>query len=127
VTVAPELRAWLTRPHADAPDAGVTAREPDAVVERLVASTRALRPRRAEVAGWVVLHHPNGAPFAAVCDGRLLVHASAVPGTLGATPVADLPGWVALDPYPPDVAFARGADVLRDVLTRAFERAGTTV
>jgi hypothetical protein len=123
VNVDPRLRAWLIARHEDPPDAGVSEREPDAAAERLVASTRGLRPRRAEIAGFVVLHHPSGPPFAAACNGRLLVYASAVPGTLDATPVADLPGWVAVDPFPPDVAFTRGTDALRAVLTRAFEGA----
>ena len=40
--------------------------------------------------------------------------------TLAAEPVEALHGWVALDPFPADVAFERGTNVLRDLLARAF-------
>jgi hypothetical protein len=119
-----DVRAWLARPHdvADLQDA--SARAPDPVAERLLSLTRPLRPARALVAGAVVVHDRSGTPFAAALDGCLVVRLRAVPGTLVARPVVGLSGWLALDPFPPDVTFAKGQDVLRHVLTRAYEDAG---
>jgi len=126
VNVAAELRAWLAQEHDDAPNSDASARESNTVAERLLALTRALRPRRAEVAGCIVLHHPSGMPFAAACEDRVLVRADDVPAALTAQPVDGLSGWVAVDPWPPDITFARGAEVLRDALTRAFARASSS-
>jgi len=34
--------------------------------------------------------------------------------------------WVELEPWPEDIAFARGVDLLRGHVRRAYERAGKT-
>ncbi len=66
------------------------------------------------------MHHPSGRAFSATCGDRILVRTSAARATLAAEPIEDLPGWVALDPFPDDVAFERGTNVLRDLLARAY-------
>ena len=118
-----ELREWLARTPELAPEADVSAREEDAVAERLASLTRALRPRRAEVGTAVVLHHPSGRPFAAAYSGRILVRSTLVPAALDAQGIDALPGWLSVEPEPPDITFSRGADVLRDALARAFTAA----
>lgn len=115
-----ELRDWLTAAHEDPPDRDASAREDDPIAERLATLTRALRPRRATLDGAVVMHHPSGRAFAATYRGRILVRTNAARATLAAVPIEDLPGWVAIDPFPGDVAFERGTNVLRDLLTRAY-------
>jgi len=123
VRIPVELREWLGHDHELAPDADVAAREADAIAERLASLTRSLRPRRAEVGAAVVLHHPSGRPFAAAYGGRILVHSNLVPAALDAHGIDALPGWLSVEPDPPDITFSRGTDVLRDALARAFAAA----
>ena len=118
------LREWLAADHETAPEQDVSAREQDRIAERLATLTRPLRPRRGAVDGAVVMHHPTGRAFAAAYGDRLLVRTSSARATLAAEPIAALPGWVAIDPFPADVAFERGTNVLRDLLARAFADAG---
>jgi hypothetical protein len=120
VNPPPALRDWLAAAHEDPPDADASAREDDPIAERLATLTRALRPRRATLDDAVVMHHPSGRAFAAAYRGRILVRTNAARATLAAEAIEDLPGWVAVDPFPGDVAFERGTNVLRDVLMRAY-------
>ena len=108
------LDAWL---RADGEPA-----DPDAT-ERALTLTRALRPEVDDIDGRTVLRAPGGVAFAAVAGRRVLVRAKGAPGTLEAVPVDGLAHWFAFDPWPDDVGFRRGTDVLRDVLRDAFERA----
>jgi hypothetical protein len=124
VKITQELREWLAATHHEAPHGEAVTRAQDPVTERLLTLTRPLRPRRATVDGAVVLHHPSsGAPFAASSVDRIVVAARSIPGTLPSHAIDELPGWVVVDPFPPDVAFASGVDVLRRVLAQAFEHA----
>ena len=66
------------------------------------------------------MHHPSGRAFAAAYAGRFLVRTMIARATLAAEPVEALDGWIALDPFPADVAFERGTNVLRDLLAHAF-------
>ena len=68
------------------------------------------------------MHHPAGRAFAVAFSGRILVRTNAARATLAAEPVEDLPGWVAVDPFPGDVAFERGTNVLRDLLAARLRR-----
>jgi hypothetical protein len=123
VNIPPALRDWLAADHETAPDENASAREDDPIAERLATLTRPLHPRRAALDGAVVMHHPSGRAFAAASGDRILVRTSLARATLAAEPIERLPGWVALDPFPDDVAFERGTNVLRDLLARAFEEA----
>ena len=118
--VPPDLRDWLTPVHQELPDRDTSAREDDPIAERLATLTRALRPRRTALDGAIVMHHPSGRAFAAAFGDRVLVRTSSARATLAAEPIEELPGWVAIDPFPADVAFERGTNVLRDLLARAY-------
>jgi hypothetical protein len=121
VNVPDELRAWLDREHVSPPDADAGARAADALQERLLSLTRALRPRQADVAGSLVLHDASGQPFAATHGARILIRGTTFPAALEAEPVEGVPGWASVTPEPTDITFARGADVLRDALRRAVD------
>ncbi len=116
-----ELRSWLARDHdalpAVAPPDPTEFRCDARLVERLTTLAGPLRARRVFVAGCPVVHHPSGPPIAAAFDGVLLVRDNP-PAVLASRPL--MPGWVAVDPWPPDVGFARGTDLLRQALARAF-------
>lgn len=107
-----ELRDWLAREHPVAPEASAGV---DPWFARVVGPCR---PVITVVAGCPVAHHASGPPFAASCDGGVLVRAGA-PGSLDPRPVEALPGWVAVDARPPDVTFTRGDDALRQAIARA--------
>jgi hypothetical protein len=124
VNIPHDLLSWLEQPHDRAPADDVSGRATDPIAERLLTLIRPLRAACTTVAGAVVVHHPSGTPFAAAVDGCLVVRTRAAPGTLPSRPVDGLDGWLALDPFPPDVAFARGEEVLRHVLARACDDAG---
>jgi hypothetical protein len=109
-----EVVAWMRGRGAPA--------DPD-VVERLLTLTRALRPEVVDIDGRTVVCAPNGVTFAAIDGQRVLVRTKGVPGTLEAVPVDGLAGWFAFDPWPADVGFRRGTDVLRDVLRDSFTAA----
>jgi hypothetical protein len=128
----PDLVTWLGADH----DA-VAGWEPDPALEtlrchpdlvaRLAEVSRPIpRIARVFVAGCPVIHHPRGVPIAAAAGTSWLVARSdKPPGAL--TPresVANLgPDWVELDPWSVDVAFAKGTDLLRAHVTRAYELA----
>jgi hypothetical protein len=120
VKLPTELRDWLSAVHDGPPGSDASTREDDPIAERLATLTRPLRPRRAALDGAIVMHHPAGRAFAAAYRGRILVRTTAARATLAAEPIEALPGWVAIDPFPADVAFERGTNVLRDLLARAF-------
>jgi len=116
-----ELRDWLARDHDAVPVASPSEASElrcDArLVERLTTLAGPLRARRVFVAGCPVVHHPSGPPIAAAFHGQLLVRDNP-PGVLASR--ALMSGWVLVDPWPPDVGFARGTDLLRQALARAF-------
>lgn len=112
VTVPAPLRDWLARDHPAAPTGGGTV---EAWFARLAGPCR---PVLTVVAGCPVAHHASGPPFAAACDGRVLVRADA-PAALDPQPLSGLPGWVAVDARPPDVGFARGEDALARLVAAA--------
>jgi hypothetical protein len=131
-SVPDELRAWIAADHPAAPDGW----EPDPpvtelacqpeLVERLASLVRPLRPRRIFVGGCPVIHHPCGPPFAAAWGTRALVARldERAPLIAASDETAGLaPAWVALEPWPVDVAFSRGTDLLRQALARAYETA----
>ena len=120
MNLPPALRDWLAADHETVPAQDASAREDDPIAERLATLTRPLRPRRAALDGAVVMHHPSGRAFAAAYAGRVLVRTMTARATLAAEPVEALDGWIALDPFPADVAFERGTNVLRDLLAHAF-------
>ena len=129
-----ELVAWLARDdhdpvHAWEPDPALESLHchPD-LVERLSELARPIRgSRRVFVAGCPVIHEPGGRPLAAAAGTSWLVVRSAMPaGDLapGHPLHADLaPDWVELDPWTVDVSLARGIDLLRAHVARAFSRA----
>jgi hypothetical protein len=130
--VSTELLAWLAADHAVAPDAWEADPpleelrcHPD-LVERFASLVRPMRPRVTFVAGCPVAHHPSGPPFAAAFGTRVLVARDAAASPLVAAPALDdlPPGWAPLEPWPSDVAFAKGTDLLRAALARAFDCAG---
>jgi hypothetical protein len=83
--------------------------------------------RRVFVDGYPVIHHPNGAPIAVAAGTNFLAVRSDRPaGAL--TPRTPFPtrldgSWAQLDPWTVDVAFAKGIDLLRGHVVRAFEMA----
>jgi hypothetical protein len=63
------------------------------------------------VIGCPVIHHPTGPPVAAASGTAWFV-------------VRDGDDWTELDPWQPGIALARGIDVLRERVARAFTAAG---
>ncbi len=99
-----------------------------ALVARPVGNTR-----RRFVAGCPVIHHPDGQAIAAAAGSSWIAVRSNLPaGALARSGAhafgssqpgwAEL-GWVELDPWAPDTAFARTIDLLRAHVTRAYENA----
>jgi hypothetical protein len=80
------------------------------------------------VAGCPVIHHPRGRPIA-VGEGsswiavRSDLPAGAIDGSGSHVPRLSELGWVELDPWAPDTAFARTVDLLRAHVARAYENA----
>jgi hypothetical protein len=91
------------------------------LVERLATLARPLRPRRVFVAGCPVIHHQSGPPIAAAIGANELLIRGPVPGVLGARDTGF--GWFAVEAWPADVGFARGSDLLRQVIAKAFANA----
>src|SRR5262249_44103029 len=94
------------------------------LVERLTTIARPERGvRRVFVGGCPVVHHPAGPPIAAAWGtSALVVRAGGVAGTLDPgvrTEGLDDP-WLDLDPWPADVLFRRGTELLRDAVARAY-------
>jgi hypothetical protein len=121
MNIPAELRAWLVQQHPGAPEGDSAGRGADALQERLLSLTRALRPRRAEVVGALVVHDPSGHAFAAAYDGRILLRGTRLPAALDADAVDGVPGWSSVTAEPADITFTRGSDVLRVALEHAFE------
>ncbi len=132
-SVDPALVEWLRADHGP----GLTA-EPEPprpelrcdplLVARLTEIARAFaRTRRLFVAGCPVIHHPRGRPIAAAAGADWFVARSSLgAGALASpTPAATSvgPGWVELDPWAPDTAFARAIDLLRAQVARAYDAA----
>jgi len=132
----PALIEWLTR----ADHGAVTGWAPDPPLEALhchpdlvARLSEIARPvagtARRFVAGCPVVHHPRGRPIAAASGTNWLAVRSDRPaGALApAAPEASAAalgaGWQALDPWTSDVAFARGTDLLRGHVIRAYELA----
>jgi len=132
-TLEPALLEWLGRSE----HLPVTGWEPDPpldalhchpdLVARLAEIARPVRgTARTFVAGCPVIHHPAGQPIAAASGTSWLVVRSAQPaGALASHWHTNglAPEWVDLDPFAPDVALARGIDLLRAQVARAFELA----
>lgn len=122
LAIPEDLRAWLTRRHDAAPDEW----KPDQpelrcdprLVERLATLAGPLRARRVFVAGCPVIHHPSGPPIAAAVGAGDILVPGRVPGVLGARDTGF--GWFAVEAWPGDVGFARGTDLLRQVVAQAF-------
>jgi hypothetical protein len=128
-----DVHAWLRAPDVAAvvgwaPDPPIeTLRCHPDLVERLAAAARPLRTaRRVFVEGCPVIHHPGGLPIAVAWGtSALVVRAGGVAGPLdpGARTTGLDTDWIDVDPWPVDVLFRRGTDLLRDVVRRAYERA----
>lgn len=129
----PDLHAWLAASHASAPDGWAAdppveqlGCHPD-LVERLTSVARPLDGvGRVFVAGCPVVHHPAGPPIAcAFGTSGLLARAGGSAGPLdpGVRTAGLDDDWLDLDPWPADVLFRRGTDLLRDALARAYNLA----
>ena len=133
VRIEPQLLDWLARTapepvRAWAPDPplGELNCHPD-LVARLAEIARPVRgTARVFVAGCPVIH-AGARPIAAASGTAWLAVRSPLPaGAMHAThaPTEGLaPGWVELDPWAVDVAFARATDLLRAHVVRACESA----
>ena len=135
VLIEPELFQWLVGEHAEPaptwepePPGAELGCSPE-LVRRLAAVARPVGDaRRRFVAGRPVVHHPSGRAIA-VADGAawLAVRSGLPVGALAGAPhhEPDLAehGWVELDPWAPDTAFARAIDLLRAHVVDAYERA----
>ena len=96
------------------------------LIERLSAVARPVTgTARVFVAGCPVVHHPQGRPIAAAAGtGWLVVRSDGPAGALAEPHPPELGSeWIALAPFPADVAFARGIDLLRSHVVRAYELA----
>ncbi len=135
VLLDPGLFTWLTRDDyqpvpgwAPDPPAADLHCDPD-LIARLAQIARPIGDaRRRFVAGCPVIHHPGGRPIAVAAGASWIAVRSGLPA--GALPTSephqpDLSGygWVELDPWGTDIAFARVIDLLRGHIARAYERA----
>ncbi len=134
VTLEHELLEWLTRGDHE-PVQGWEPEPTDGTLRcdppLLVRVTQIARPvgssARRFVAGFAVVHHPDGAPIAAAGGSSwLVVRSASPPGALAScewrTSGLD-PEWVDLDPWAADSGFASATDLLRAQVARAYERA----
>jgi hypothetical protein len=133
-TLDPELLMWLvSEPHpVDDPDphpppAALRCRA-DLVARLALVAQPIGRTTRRFVAGCPVIHHPRGRPIAAAVGSSWIAIRSDLPaGSLEhhGTHLARLSehGWVELDPWAPDTAFARAVDLLRAHVARAYDMA----
>ena len=114
----PDLLAWLARLDHEpvsgwAPDPPIAALHchPD-LVARVSEIARPIPGAvRVFVAGCPVIHHPSGPPVAAASGTAWFV-------------VRQVNDWNEVDPWQSDIALARGLDLLRERVTRAFNAAG---
>jgi hypothetical protein len=116
-----ELHTWLLGAAvadgwADDPPLEDLRCHPD-LVERLASLVRPLRPARVFVAGCPVIHVTGGHAFAAAFGTSTLLCRVDASGVLPSAPAFD--GWLALDPWPQDIAFTRGTDLMRQLLAQA--------
>jgi hypothetical protein len=135
VTLDPRLFMWLVADELE-PVAGWEADPPraelrcdPALVARLALVARPIgHTARRFVAGCPVIHHPSGRPIA-VAEGSawIAVRSDLPPGALESSgshvPRLSEHGWVELDPWAPDTAFARTIDLVRAHVVRAYENA----
>ncbi len=129
----PELLAWLRADHEPGrgwdPEPRRAALECDPkLVARLAEITRPLGPtRRVFVGGCPVVHHPGGRTIAAAAGPAWFAARSELPaGALHPAAGRDIvigSGWVELDPWVADTAFARAIDLLRTHVAHAYELA----
>lgn len=133
--VEPALIEWLRAPaeHECAP--GWEAEPaPDALhcspqlVARLAEAARRVRGvRRRFVAGCPVIEHPRGVAIAAAAGTAwLAVRSDLPPGALQVAPTAGSAlgaGWLELNPWSENIAFARALDLVRAHVARAYELA----
>jgi hypothetical protein len=135
VTIEPELFTWLVRDEyepvpgwAPDPPAAELRCEPG-LVTRLAQVARPIgATRRVFVAGCPVVHHPRGRAIAVAEGSTWIAVRSRSPAAAIPSPVPHAPdlsdwGWVELDAWASDIAFARVIDLLRGHLTRAYELA----
>jgi hypothetical protein len=132
VLLEPELFTWLVRADGE-PVRGWDPDVPPAdsrcspeLVRRLAEVARPVGAvGRRFVAGRPVIHHPNGSAIA-VADGTawMAVRSGLPAGALVSSDphLPDLSeyGWVELDAWGPDIAFARVVDLLRAHVARAY-------
>lgn len=130
--IEPALRSWLTggatpvEGWAADPPIGALHCHPDLVM-RLAEVARPIDgTARTFVAGCPVIHASGGAPIAAASGTSWLVVGSGrAAGELASLSwhTSWLPdGWVDLEPWAPDVAFARAIDLLRAHVVAALQR-----
>jgi len=121
---APPVPTWSAEP---SPSDG---RCDPRLVARLTEITKPVADvTRTFVAGSPVVHRRNGRAIAAASGTSwLAVRSGASAGDLAPrSPAFALSSdWVELEPWPEDIAFARGVDLLRGHVRRAYERAGKT-
>jgi hypothetical protein len=111
---------WLARPDHEAvsgwapePPFEDLHCHPD-LIARVAEVSRTIRgAARVFVAGCPVIHHPCGQPVAAASGTRWFV-------------IREDHDWNEVDPWQSDIALARGLDLLRVRVTRAFEAAGAS-
>ena len=134
VLLNPELSAWLLEEHAPVPGwepepPAANVRCDPKLVRRL---SEVARPSgdvgRRFVDGYPVIHHPRGQPIATAAGTAWMAVRSDLPAGALAIARAYLPdltrhGWVELDPWAANSAFARATDLLRAHLARAYKLA----
>jgi hypothetical protein len=135
-TLDPELFMWLRCEPEHGPVPGWEPQPPLAelrcstdLVGRLALVARPIaKTTRRFVAGCPVIHHPEGRPIAVAEGSSWIAIRSDLPaGALRndgthVPPLSEF-GWVELDPWAPDTAFARAVDLMRAHVARAYEMA----
>ena len=127
-----EVVAFLREPYAlddtaeAAPALEALCCHPD-LVDRLTELGRFVRARRVFVGGCpVLLDATTAGPFAAAWGTHVvMLRLGEHPGALAVEPphIDGLDNdWVRVNPWPQDVTFRRGTDLLRDVVGRAAVR-----
>ena len=135
-TLDPELLLWLlSEPEAQPVDDWDPQPTPEALrchaglVARLALVARPIgKTTRRFVAGCPVIHHPQGRPIAVAVGSSWIAIRSDLPAGSLANHAIHVPrlsehGWVELDPWARDTAFARAVDLLRAHVARAYEMA----
>jgi hypothetical protein len=132
-TLDPELSRWLLSTEPEPIDTWEPQPPPAALrcsaglVARLALIAQPIgKTKRRFIAGCPVIHHPRGRPIAVAVGSSWIAIRSDLPaGSLENhgthVPRLSEQGWVELDPWAPDTAFARAVDLLRAHLARAYE------